>query len=188
MTYISEFPPLQDEDRTWEWGEYLATIILAILHEPHSKLTEQARASLNQQFLKIPPHLRSFLEIEHHTTPPLSPARSPVSSPDLIDISHETTPPVTKPPSSVPTIPPLADSPISESNCTSLVPLQQHSDTYMSASTTNTKRQASSPPRLSLKNMKSKITKVPPDITNYFQRQSDDNSTKSANSGADLAN
>ena len=188
MQYISEFSPLQDEVQTREWAEYLTMMILSMLHDPQSNFSEEAKASLNQQLLKIPPHIKPSLDIEHHKTPPSSPARPSVSSPDLVDLSHEPSTPVTKNPSSIPTIPPLADSPVTESKCSALVPLQQQSDTYMSASTTTTKRQASSPPRLYLKNMKSKISKVHPDITNYFQRQSDDDSTKSANSGADLAN
>ena len=190
VAQVENFSPLQNERRTQEWGEYLATIILALLHEPHSELTEEARSNLNRQFLEIPPHLATSLKSEPLSTSPPPPERKPVSSPEIIDISHDSpTNATTESPPSSPTASPLEDSPTEAHQGTALVPLQKQPDTNMKSNIPTNKSQASSTPRLFLPNIKTKInkSKINADITKYFRARSEDASTKSADSSADLA-
>eukprot|EP00814_Leptocylindrus_danicus_P020849 CAMPEP_0116018726 /NCGR_PEP_ID=MMETSP0321-20121206/8815_1 /TAXON_ID=163516 /ORGANISM="Leptocylindrus danicus var. danicus, Strain B650" /LENGTH=142 /DNA_ID=CAMNT_0003489165 /DNA_START=102 /DNA_END=526 /DNA_ORIENTATION=- len=89
ILHVEKFPPLQNEERTQEWGTYLAAIILALIYEPNSELPEKMRSQLSHHFLKIPPHIKQSPTSKPQFTPPPSPpcTTNTVSTPEIVDLS-----------------------------------------------------------------------------------------------------
>ena len=190
LAHVEKFSPLQNEEHTKEWGTYLASIILTLIYDSDSKMPEKVRSKMSN-FFKDPLDINQSPISEPQLDPPSSPpcSMNTASNQEIIDLSQNASTPAKKP--SPTSIPPLALSPTSTPAPppTALVPIQKATDTYMTSTTTTSKRPAS-PLQLSLPNMKTKGVKLKnrKEIDAFFAKRPRAKLTKSAKTGADLAN
>ena len=96
---VEQFSPLQNEERTQEWGQYLAAIILALIYEPNSEIPEKMRSQWSHHFLKIPPHFKQSPPSKPQFSPPpsLPCTTNTVSTPEIIDLSQDASTPARNP-------------------------------------------------------------------------------------------
>ena len=72
LAHVEKFSPLQNEERTKEWGISLALIILALIHKPDLKLPEKVRSKMSHLF-KNPPDINQPRTSEPQFNPTQSP-------------------------------------------------------------------------------------------------------------------
>ena len=170
------FSPLNIDARTEDWALLMAAGILFHLKDVNSEFDEQTKEDFSRLILKPPPKFTfpfatSSPEKSIDPPPPASP--NPDHSPEIIDLTMDTPTPQAQPAAPTDLVLPPIPSPSPPSPTPATKPTSpQPSDTYMTGSTSTSKRPSSPSGPSRLINLKTKIKKMNPQLTDYFTRSS----------------